>query len=69
MKTRLLKILRAKFYVEYYPSTKQYRCVTGDRSDDTWHSSKESAITQRECNIINYGRKYYRKYSKHIKIT
>ncbi len=65
MKAKLLKILRAKFIVEYFPSTKQYK-VSGLK--ETYHVKKNNAITQMECDILNYGREYYEKYSKRIRI-
>ena len=65
MNARLLKKLRAKFIVEYFPSTKQYK-VSGD--GETYHNKKDDAITQQECDILNYGRKYYEKYSKRIRL-
>ncbi len=63
MKVKLLKRLRAKFVVEYFPSTKLYK-VSGDR--ETYHSRKQEAVSQKECNILNYGRKHYQKYSKRV---
>lgn len=66
MKAKLLKKLRAKFIVEYFPSTKLYK-VSGER-ETTYHAKKEDAATQRECGMLNYGRKYYEKYSKRVRI-
>ena len=65
MKAKLLKELRNKFKVEYFPSTKLYK-VSGER--ETYHKTKDEAIAQMECDILNYGRKYYEKYSKRIRI-
>jgi len=65
MKVKLLKKLREKFAIDYYPSTKQYKC-NGER--ERYYYKKQSAITQMRCNIINYGRKHYREYSKSIRI-
>ena len=65
MKAKLLKKLRAKFIVEYFPSTKQYK-VSGER--ETYHVKKEQAVAQKECDMINYGRKYYEKYSKRVRL-
>ena len=65
MKVKLLKKIRRKFKVEYFPSTKQYK-VSGTK--ETYHKKREDAITQRNCDIMNYCRKYYQKYSKHIRI-
>ncbi len=65
MKVKLLKKLRRKFKIEYFPSTKQYK-VHGDRC--SYHDTKQEAIAQKECNILNYGRRFYEKYSKRIEI-
>jgi len=65
MKAKLLKKLRAKFIVEYFPSTKQYK-VSGER--ETYHNTIEQAKTQQECDMLNYGRKYYEKNSKRIRV-
>lgn len=65
MKVKLLKKLRAKFIIEYFPSTKQYK-TSGEK--ELYHDIKSDAITQRECDIYNYGRKYYEKFSKRIRI-
>ena len=65
MKARLLKKLRAKFIIEYFPSTKMYK-VSGGRG--LYFDKKHQAITQRECDILNYGREHYEKYSKRIRI-
>jgi len=63
MKAKLLKKLRKKFYIEYYPILKQYKVCGGE---ETYHHSLDSAKTRNECNIINHGRKYYEKYAKHF---
>lgn len=65
MKAKLLKQLRKKFYVEYFPATKQYK-VNGTR--ETYHRCKSEAIAQKECDMINYARKYYEKYTKRIRL-
>ena len=65
MKVKLLKKLRAKFIVEYFPSTKQYK-VSGER--ETYYNKKEQAEAQRDCDMINYGRKYYEKYAKRVRL-
>lgn len=64
MKVKLLKLLRNKFRIEYFPSTKQYK-INRD-SNPKYFDSLESAKAQQECDIINYGRKHYEKYSKRI---
>jgi len=65
MKAKLLKRLRARFIIEYFPSTKQYK-VSGDKV--RYYIKKSDAIIQRNCDIHNYGRKHYEKYSKRIRI-
>jgi len=65
MKAKLLKILRDKFKVEYFPSTKQYKS-SGEK--EMYHNNKRDAIIQMECDIYNYGRKYYEDYSKRVLI-
>ena len=65
MKAKLLKKLRAKFIVEYFPSTKLYK-VSGER--ETYHKDKDQAMAQMRCDIHNYGRKYYEKYAKRIRL-
>lgn len=66
MKVRLLKKLRRKFFVEYFPSTKQYK-VNGD--DPRYFNNEFAAKAHRDCNILNYGHKHYEKYSKRIRIN
>ncbi len=66
MKVKLLKMLRAKFIIEYFPSTKQYK-VHGE-NNPRYFNEKVYAEDQRDCNILNYGRRYYEKYSKRIRI-
>lgn len=65
MKAKLLKKLRKQFKIEYYPSTKQYKvsCI-----EVTYHNDLRKAKATLECGILNYGRKYYEKYSKRILI-
>ena len=65
MKIKLLKKLRAKFIIEYFPSTKMYKVSGGEVS---YLDKKSDAITQRVSDLLNYGRKYYEKYSKRIRI-
>jgi len=65
MKSKLLKKLRAKFKVEYFPSTKKYK-VSGKK--ESYHNKRWEALAQRDCDMINYGRYNYEKYSKRIRI-
>ena len=65
MKTKLLKQLRKKFYVEYFPGKKLYK-VNG--TQETYHKRESDAITHKECDMINYARKYYEKYAKRIRL-
>ncbi len=65
MKTKLLKILRAKFFIEYYPGQKLYK-VNGIK--DTYTRRLEDALSCRDCAMINYAREWYEKKSKHYKI-
>jgi len=64
MKIKLLKLLREKFIIEYFPSKKLYK-VSGDEA--CYFDEKSDAITQRKCDIINYGYRHYEKYAKRIK--
>ena len=67
MKVKLLKKLRKQFYIHFYTSNKQYILYTPDGKK---YSMNESQIkAERNCAILNYARKHYRKYSKYIKIA
>lgn len=62
MKTKLLKKLRKKFYVAYYPGRGQYKLSNDGHA---WFFCKKSeAIASNRYSILKYGRKYYFKYSK-----
>jgi hypothetical protein len=65
MKAKLLKKVRAICTIDYYPSTKQYRC-NGELI--SFHNKEKDALIQRSCNIINYCHHHYRGYSKKIRI-
>jgi len=65
MKARLLKTLRGKFIVEYFPSTKRYK-VSGSKT--SYHSKEKDAIAQKEYDMIKYAREHYQLYSKRIRI-
>jgi len=66
MKVKLLKKLRRKFIIEYFPSRKLYK-VSGD--DPKYFGKESDAKDQRYCDMVNYARKYYEKYSKRIRIN
>ena len=66
MKAKLLKLLRSQITVHYYPSTKQY--IVSGFEHDKFYDRKESAMAQRDCDIINKARKDYRNYAKRIRL-
>lgn len=67
MKVKLLKHLRKKFKVEYFPSKKLFK-LNGGLNTRKYFQDKDSALGQQRCDIINHGRAAYEKYSKRIEI-
>lgn len=67
MKTKLLKLLRKRISIIYYPSLKVY--IVKGYGYETHHDSKKDAIAKRDCNILNIARERYIEYAKHIIIN
>lgn len=72
MKVKLLKQLRELFVIKYYPSagiyklTTPYKTYEGEREYVFY--DKDEAISNKRRLILDFGRQYYSRYRKVIKI-